>query len=533
MKNILFTVFLLLPTFLKAQIITTIAGTGTPGYLGDGGPVVSAEINQPDGIALDAGGNIYFSDWGNNCIRKINTAGTVTTIAGNGTSGYFGDGGPASAALLNQPGQLYIDASGNIYFPEAGNHVVRKISSSGMISTVAGSGIPGFSGDGLSATTARLNTPIGIAFDVPGNMYIGDFYNNRVRKVNTSGIISTYAGTGGSGFGSDGVAATTTTVYHPNYVLTDVANNLYISDNDNHRIRKVTPSGIISTFAGNGVGSFGGDGSPATAASIYFPAGLAFDAVGNFYLADYYNSRIRIVNTSGTISTYAGNGGFGYSGDGIPATAAELNYPIDVAFDHAGNLLVCDFTNNRVRRIGTCINAITSQPQNDTVFAGANAIYTVTTSMVSPMYQWQENPGTGFVNLAEVIPYTGTITNTLTIHNVNMLYDTTHYRCVVSNGISCPDTTNGAILIIKDNSGVVNINAYNEIAVYPNPVTTLLIIQSTNQLINQIRITNLLGQTVFNNNYNTDEVQVDVADLPGGLYFVKINGSEVRKFVKD
>jgi len=530
----IFILLLLLPVVLKAQIINTIAGDGTGGFTGNGTPAVSAEVNGPDGMAVDATGNIYFSDRNNHTIRKINTSGIITTLAGNGTAGFFGDGGPASAALLNHPGQLCLDEAGNIYFAEADNHVIRKISTTGMISSVAGTGAPGYVGDGFAATNARLNDPIGVALDGLGNMYIGDFYNNCVRKVTAAGIISTYAGTGSSGFAGDGFAASTALLCRPNYLVVDSANNLFISDNGNQRIRKVTASsGIITTYAGNGVPTFAGDGSPATTASLNYPGGFVFDGAGNCYIADYVNSRIRKVDNLGMMSTYAGTATAGYNGDGIAATTAQLDHVIALTFNHSGNLLLDDYNNNRIRIITACTNSITLQPVNDTVFAGASAIYTVATSVASPTYQWQEDPGTGYVDLANVWPYSGVTTNALTIHNASIYLNATHYRCVVNNVTSCPDTSAGAILIIKTVSGVASLNTPQALALYPNPVTTTLNIQSPAELITHVIISNMLGQTVFTHAYSLYNVQVDVADLAAGVYFVKVNSSEVRKFVKD
>ena len=530
-KKIVLVLFLLLPVLLKAQIISTIAGNGTAGHLGDGSLATAAELNNPHGVFVDATGNIYIAETFGNYIRKINTAGVITTIAGNGAVGYTGDGLPATSATMNGPFTVTADAAGNVFFSDFYNSVVRKINTSGIISTVVGNGTAASFGDGGPAIAAELNGPSGLSFDGVGNLYIGEFNGQRVRKVNTLGMISTFAGNGTSGWLGDGIQATATELWNSNYVHATASGNVYITDNKNQRIRLVNgTTGIITTVAGNGTMGSSGDGSPATAAELNYPGNVNFDAAGNMYIAGDVTENIRIVNALGIINNYAGDGTAGFI-DNVPATAGELFTPVDIAFDLSGNMIIADQENNRIRKI-SCIYAITAQPLNDTVFEGASAIYSVTTTMVSPAYQWQEDPGTGFVNLANVWPYSGVTTNTLTIHNASIYLNTTHYRCVVTNETLCPDTSAGAILIIKENSRVINVHAHNEIALYPNPATTALTIKAQNP-INQITITNVLGQTIFSNEYNANTVQVNVAGLPTGVYFVKVNGNEVRKFVKE
>jgi Concanavalin A-like lectin/glucanases superfamily/Bacterial Ig-like domain (group 2)/NHL repeat len=337
-------------------IITTIAGTGAVGYTGDGLAATSATLHQPHGIATDASGNIYVADYGNNVIRKISTAGVITTFAGNGTTTYGGEGVAATATGFNGPYTVLVDqSSGNVYVSDAYNNRVRKITTAGLVYTIVGNGTAGFSGDGgpSGAATCEVNTPAGMAFDASGNLYIGDLHNNRVRKVNTSGIISTVAGNGTAGYVGDGVLATTTELNVPNYVHIDQFGNLIISDNGNHRIRMVNTAGYISTIAGTGTAGYGGlDGHPATVAELSYPGGITFDGAGNLYIADYGNNRVRIVNNgTDTIQTFAGTGTSGYSGDGGPATAAKIYNAVDVAFDPQGNLLIADFNNNVIRKV--------------------------------------------------------------------------------------------------------------------------------------------------------------------------------------
>jgi sugar lactone lactonase YvrE len=329
-------------------IITTVAGGGAAGP-GDGGPATAASFSPPYGIAVDASGNFFIADFGEGRIRKVSAQGIITTVAGGGTV-TPGDGGPATAASLSGASGVVVDASGNLFIAEGGNNRVRKVSTSGIITTVAGNGTHGFSGDAGPATAAALFFPYGVAVDASGNLFIADQGAQRIRKVSASGIISTVAG-GGNGALGDGGPATSATLQSPWGVAVDASGNLYIADFLASRIRKVSASGIITTVAGNGAQSFSGDGGPATSASLNYPYGVAVDASGNLFVADYLNDRIRKVAASGIISTVAGNGVQGFSGDAESATAASLNHPIGVAVDASGDLFVADEGNQRIREV--------------------------------------------------------------------------------------------------------------------------------------------------------------------------------------
>ena len=332
--------------------ISTVAGNGTYGFSGDGGAATAAQFLFPNGVATDAAGNLYIADFGNHRIRKVSANGIITTIAGTGTYGFSGDGGVATSAQLYEPSGVATDAAGNLYIADFGNNRIRKVSDNGIITTIAGTGTSGFSGDGGVATSAELNFPIGVATDAAGNLYIADTGNNRIRKVSAKGIITTIAGTGTYGFTGDGGVATSAELYEPNLVATDAAGNLYIADSCNNRIRKVSDNGIITTIAGTGVfGKFSGDGGGATSAHLYEPISVATDAAGNLYIADTFNKRIRKVSAYGIITTIAGTGTSGFSGDGGGATSAELSYPDGVATDAAGNLYIADANNNRIRKL--------------------------------------------------------------------------------------------------------------------------------------------------------------------------------------
>jgi type IX secretion system substrate protein/NHL repeat-containing protein len=348
--------FLTLSTTQAQSIITTVAGSGTPpnnyGYSGDNGQATNAELYNPNGITTDALGNLYIADSYNNRVRIVNTVGIVITIAGNGTGGYSGDNGLATTAELNLSTGVAIDSHNNIYIADFGNNVIRKINTSGTINTIAGTGTSGYSGDGGQSTVAELSDPRQLAFDTLGNLYFSDQANNVIRKINvTTGIISTFAGNGTQGYSGDGGGATSAQLYYPTGLHFDKLNNLYIADEGNNVIRKINAStGIISTFAGNGTQGYSGDGGQATVSELSLPEDAIMDNIGNLYIADG-NNVIRKVNTAGVISTIAGIGTAGYSGDGGTPISAKLNAVGELSFDASDNLYLIDFGNQRIRKI--------------------------------------------------------------------------------------------------------------------------------------------------------------------------------------
>jgi sugar lactone lactonase YvrE len=390
--------------------ISTFAGTGISGYNGDGIAATAAMLSFPTGLAIDGDGNIYIGDQGNNRVRKVDTSGNITTFAGNGVAGYSGDGKPATEASLHGPHALSFDtASGSLFISDVGNAVIRKVDASGIISTVAGNGTAGFGGDHGPATAASLNLPRGTVVDAVGNLYIADTGNSRVRRVSTKGIITTFAGNGSPGFSGNGGPATLAAIGFPKGLL--IRNGqLLISNGGRSSFRSVSlASKIISSLAGSGAG-FNGDGNPplstdfnsptgmtltskgglvvvdsgngrvrtlgsmvkttaggytgdgniaATGSSLDDPENAAFDQAGNLYIAETLGNRIRKVDTTGHISTVAGTGLSGYSGDGGPAPSAELYLPYGVAADPFNNLFVADNGNGVIRKVDKSGNITT------------------------------------------------------------------------------------------------------------------------------------------------------------------------------
>lgn len=353
--------------------ISNFAGTGSPSYSGDDAAATDAAINSPFGITVASDGSVVFADQINHRIRKI-TSGTIKTIAGKGTAGYSSDDTTtATDAMMTFPTSVAYDSSGNLFIVDTNTNTIRKVTTDGKISRVAGIGTSsGYSeahdynpngdadGDGIinsadsdfkavEATNALLNYPIGIAVASDGTIYIADTKNHRIRKVDSSKRISTFAGTGTSGWSGDGGKATEAKLNYPMGLALDAAGNLYVCDTFNHRIRRIATDGTISTVAGRGTPGFSGDNGTATAARLFYPKGISFGPDGKLYIADTFNSRIRVVAADGTISTIAGNGRYGGNGDGGDSRYAELRFPNAVAAASDGKVYISDTQNNRIR----------------------------------------------------------------------------------------------------------------------------------------------------------------------------------------
>lgn len=357
--------------------ITTIAGTGVSGFSGDGGLAINAQIGRPWGLTLDASGNLYIADSDFHRIRKIDaTTNIITTVAGNGAIGSLGDGGAATSAQLANPTDISVDASGNLYIADRGNHKIRKVdATTGIISTIAGTGVSGFSGDGGLATAAQLAQPLGIALGATGSIYFTSGINRRVRKIeNTTGIITTITGDGTQSFFGDGGPAILARIHPEGGLVVDSQENIYIADSRSHRIRKIDAiTSIINTIAGSGpphISGFSGDGGAATSSRLNEPKGLTIDNAGNLFFTDYLNHRVRKLTPTPppppttvplyTISTFAGTGVRGFSGDGGTAVTAQLNTPIGTTQDAQGNIYIVDRRNHRIRKIAIATGIITT-----------------------------------------------------------------------------------------------------------------------------------------------------------------------------
>jgi sugar lactone lactonase YvrE len=490
-------------------IITTVAGDGTAGYTGDGKAATNAELGIPIGVAVDATGSLLIDGSDNNCIRKVAgngiitslvtnaglsaptdvasdpsgnlyiddynkyrilelaTNGLLTTVAGSGNTSqehgfriFAGDAGPATSARLNGPNDVVLGAAGDLIIADTANNRIRKVDTNGIILTVAGNGIANFAGDGGAATDSELNNPTGVAVDPAGNLFIADFSNQRIRKVDINGIITTVAGNGVFGFKGDGGAATNAELGNPTGVAVDGADNLFIADAANERIRKVDTNGIIWTVAGNGNSAYGGDGGLATNAELNNPGSVAVDAAGNFFIADTVNARIREVDTNGVIWTVAGNGNNAYGGDGGAATNAELNYPNGVAVDNAENLLIADSQNSRIREIWTNGTVTTVAGKGTGAYAGSAA-----------------GDGGAATNALLLYPSAVAVDG-----NNNLFIADTGYgeiREVRSSNLSLAD--GGASLVIADdgsqNAGTYDVLIYNAFGSVTSSVLNLAITQ--------------------------------------------------------
>ncbi len=390
---ILFSVLILSFSFSRAQIIFTVAGNGTSGYNGDGIPATAASFGDPYIVATDNAGNLYISDGQQIRVRKVTmSTGLISTVAGNGTWGFSGDGGPATAAEISPPSGIFVDNAGDVYFVDQQNSRIREVNTSGIINTVAGNGVNGFSGDGGPATAAEFSDPTGIVLDSYGNMYIADNNNDDVRVINAnSGIITEYAGiVGHGGYSGNGGPATAAEISGEQLAI-DGSNNLYIASG--FGIQEVNfNTHIITGVAGIGVYGFSGMGGPATAAEFEYSYGVAVDNNGNIFIPAQGDQSVLKVNTSGIINVFAGNGTQGFSGDGGPATAAETNNIYGACVDKYGNVYIADQSNHRIRVVG--FGAIASVNSNATCYGSPTGSATVTTIGVGQMpYTYLWSPG--------------------------------------------------------------------------------------------------------------------------------------------
>jgi len=422
-----------------AYTISTVAGNATSGYAGDGGPATQADLNNPCGIAVDSSGNLYIADSGNSRIRKV-SAGIISTVAGSGTDGYSGDGGSSTQANIDLPCGVAVDSSGNIYFSQTQgmDSAVREASASGTMSTIAGTVAgAGFSGDGYLASDAQLSGPNAVALDSAHDLYIVDTLNDRVRVIATSNnYINTVVGTGIPQFAGDGGTPIHASLNNPQGMAIDSAGNLYIADTFNNRIRKVSGN-VITTIAGIGTAGFSGDGGPATQAQLNFPKGVAVDAAGNVYIVDSYNWRVRVVTPAGIIYTIAGRAANGYSGDGGPATLARLNFPEAIVLGPNGTLYISDTQNNVIRLLtpgNGPINPVTPPSVSSIVSASACGNY----SSAAPG-SWVE------------------------IHGAALAADARTWAAGDFNGINAPTSLDGTQVVIGGQNAVISYISQNQV----------------------------------------------------------------------
>ncbi len=510
------------PRFLY-HMINTIAGDGAAGFSGDGGFAVNAALNYPNHVFVDASGNIYIGDTQNNRIRKITKTGIISTFAGNGTLGFSGDGGQATAAEFHAPSSMTLDASGNLYVADTWNQRIRKINTSGVINTIAGNGSAGYSGDGGQATAAELNYPWGVTIDALGNLYISDQVNNRIRKVATTGIISTIAGyTTTGGYSGDGGQATAAGLNDPDGVCFDASGNMYIADSGNNRIRMVNTSGIISTFAGNGTNGYTGDGGAATAAELGEPTDVKIDAAGTIYIVNYQYSSVRTI-TSGIINQFVGYATQGFTGDCGAATSAELHLGQGIALDASANLYIADQANQRIRYVS--IYAIANAGPNQVnvqTCCGYPGVTIGTPGYSCLSYTWSPSTALSCTNCAQpTCSYTNTSTPiiyTVTVNDPGISLSTnTSTVQVTAQSCGCGGCCRIAKPSIDGSSGIV---LPTNFSVYPNPSDNNITI-GLYGLAEYIRIIDMQGRTIYEvQNTNAGEFNLDISQYTKGIYFV-------------
>lgn len=501
----------------SSDTIYTVAGNGVASYAGDGGPATGSMLSSPNSIISDDSGRIYFTDGNNMRLREINKGDSISYLAGCGTGGYSGNMMPSLSASIRYPNQVTLDTAGNLYFADQTNNVVRKIMKSGSnlqndtIITVAGNGTLGYSGDNGAATAAMLNLPSSVAVDDSGNMYIADVQNNVVRKVGAiTGSISTVAGNGTGGYAGDNGPATAAELFGPYSVAVDNVGNVYIADNKNYRIRKITKStGMITTVVGNGIQGYNGDNKPATAAELSSPVGLAFDAANNLYISDNGTDRISKVTVSGTIKTIAGNGIIGYWGDGGPATAAEFDQLHGISLDKSGNVYVADAQNEVVREISTTdsIKTVAGTKTQDTVITRVIVIKDTTYDTVVTVTGIAGFYGDGGLATAAKLNYPEGVA----VDKAGNLYIT--------------DFGNQRIRVVTTAAGLSGIATvtlpFNKATVYPNPSGGKFSIQSP-LVLQTTEVFNILGKQIASIPSRGGVYGMDLSSQPAGIYLYRI-----------
>jgi len=527
---------LLLQQRSSAQIITTIAGTGDGGFSGDGGPAAVAELYRPLQIAIDTAGDIYFIDAFNYRIRKI-THGIITTVAGNGSFSTSGDGGPATAAGLGSPFGLAVDRAGNLYLSEAGGACIRKITPSGIISSYAGTaGMPGFSGDGGPATAALLSDPGCMSTDTSGNLYFSD--NQRIRKIDATGMITTIAGTGVTGYSGDGGPATAATFSGAGAAIVDGLGNVYVADAGNFVVRKINAAGIITTCAGTGGSSFSGDGGPATAAAIGAINGLGCDFAGNLYIGTSYydssfahNAKLLQVDLAGYIHTISGAGPMGYTGDGGPATAAELHGNLFASRNGNGDIFFSDAGDNVIRRISAMpyfagpLNSIDTLC--DTTY-NIDTLLAVNDSFSGNPMSWSlvSGPHHGSASISYSTTSTGytVIPSGLSYTPASGYTGADTLQARITDSL-VSDTITLYLHVIDCDAAVTSVTSSDELNIYPDPSVGSFTVNwhtSGGQQATMV-ISNMEGIVVEKTIINANTPLPVTLNTPPGLYLVQLN----------
>ena len=522
MRRILFLVAAMLATANGyAQLINTFAGGGST--LGDGGPATAARVDNPGGIYFDRLGAMYIAS-GTGCrIRKVDATGVITTVAGTGTAGYSGDGGAATAARLKYPTCIEIDTVGNLYISDGQNFTIRKIDAvTGVITTVCGNGTQGYTGDGGPASAAKLYGPDYISFDRNGNLYIAEPSAHVIRKIDIAGTITTFAGTGTAGYNGDGIPATSAQLNHPLCIIPDTAGNLYLTDGGNARIRKIDNDGIITTIAGNGTGSFSGEGGSAAIAT-FTPTRLRFGNGGDLYFSTG-NYRVAKIGTDGIMTVVAGNGVMANTGDGGPATAASMHHPIDLIFDSCDNMYISVSNHNRVRKVTFNPYATPTVGIAAVASAAAGTTVTVTATITGGAggytIQWYRNGAPAATTTTPTWVYTkGAGTDTIT--------------ATITPAVSyCGATaTATAIMVTELPVGVAPVASPAAVLLYPNPTGQLLHLQA-GMPIQHATLHTITGSTVYTGTPGTHTTTIDMAALPPGIYLLRINHLYTYKVIR-
>ncbi len=587
MKTLFTSLAIAAGVYAQAQMITTIAGTGSGTYAGDGGAATAASLYNPVGTAVDAAGNVYVADLSNNRIRMISAAtGVITTIAGTGAAGFGGDGGPASAAILASPTGVCVDPAGNLYIADYANNRIRKVTAisgqvtpSCTITTIAGTGTYGYNTN-TNPLLTNFSGPYSVEMDRNTNLYIADAGNNRVRMISAfSGNISSIAGTGAAGSTGDGLAATSALLNRPTDIAFDTLGNIYIADFNNNRVRVILASDSkIYAYAGNGTAGYAGDGSAASLAHLNKPVNLAFDGANNLlYISDFGNNRVRMVNRSNFViktiigtGTGAGTSTANYAGDGGPDTLAEVSGPSGLALDGAGNLYLADDYNNRVRKV--CLNrtAITTSGNHSICFGTTTTL----TAHGAGTYTWSANAGNATTSTVSLGP---TATTGYTISGTSfgcsmMATTTVTVNSLPNNGVTVSNTVltamatpatyqwidcnmhtaisgqtsqsytatvAGSYAVVLTNNGctdtstcrVITFTGVEELSaglarlrIYPNPSKGSFTIETSITGTQQVQVCDVTGNEVLSREINGTSV-IDAGTLPGGVYMVSISGS--------